>query len=583
MAASAATAYRTHHFQGASSPASESQRPRIAGGTLSITPVVLIAATLAYCRGTISRRIFRVWAALVEVRARRDIAKRRGAAPFPLMIGHVMKALGASAPMNRVDVEHALEDLAALGVVVMTKGRIVFVDDLDGILDRELRHEVVDTIERFEIGQKLDRGMILPRRMVSQWRRQARGSRVATAVLVGLLLRVMMHDDEYPDYRGCVKIRWLEMFSGGTRSGVKRALRAVERAGVFERLWAKQGVLDRYGQWYRLNPNVPVQGDQAKSPAPDPSRGQTDEVRSPVCGKVSENDPPHCQKVGENNPPCINQVSPSGRYKNQVHAYARLKSGAYQRFSSPSRPVVWWYIDPAHLSNPGSLLTLYQEAINRRHLQDRPGVLREVFIQAQRILRRYCKGAIPNPGAVMRSTLENWGRPRLGSGEDEDRASQLLARLDEGLARPAAEAMAGIGAAVVADNEVDEPDFDAGDTGFSGGQRTASDEDGGVGNGAVYPWEMDADRRRAYLERNVNAVTETLLLGDRCWHDESSPRPLQGAPIELVAVVDVDRESEGIFCPACESWRVGRIWYVKDERETGVWHARSGEPDKGSV
>ena len=123
----------------------------------------------------------------------------------------------------------------------------------------------------------------------------------------------------------------------------------------------------------------------------------------------------------------------------------------------------------------------------------------------------------------------------------------------------------------------DERDFDAGDTGPSGVRGTASGEDGGVGNGAVCPWEINPERR-VYLERNVNAVTETLLPGDRCWHDESSPRPLQGAPSELVAVADVERESEGIFCPAFESWRVGGIWYVK-----GVWHARSGGPEKGSV
>ena len=58
----------------------------------------------------------------------------------------------------------------------------------------------------------------------------------------------------------------------------------------------------------------------------------------------------------------------------------------------------------------------------------------------------------------------------------------------------------------------DERDFDAGDTGPSGVRGTASGEDGGVGNGAVCPWEINPERR-AYLERNVNAVTERFCLG----------------------------------------------------------------------
>ena len=550
--AAPATAYRTHHTQGAAAPASEPHRPPIAGGTLSVIPLALLAATLAYCRGIIPWFTFRVWAALVEVRARHDIAMRRGAAAFPFTVAHVVNALGgdADASMRQCDVDYALEDIAALGVVVMTKKRIIFVDDVDGILDPQLRDEVAEAIEDLEIGQTLHLGMSMPRQIVSQWRRQARGSHVAVAVLVGLLLRTMMENDKYPDYRGCVKIGWLQRFSGGTRSGVKRALRALEASDLFGRLWAEQHVLNRYGQWYRLNPDVPVDGDRAKPRAPHPDSGEADEVAATaaVCDKGGGNNPPpHCTFT-ENDPPDLNQVSPFGRSKNQVHAYAHKKPGAYQRLQNPQTrnlaphvtrlPVPWWDIQPQHLKNRSSLENLHRQAVDRGLMPAGDAGLREVAVQVERVLRKAREREIRNPGAVLRWTLEHPEAPRDGAIEDDERARALLADLQGASRDEAAQLMTSVEATVA----------DAAPTG--------ADNDAGCDEGR----DESAGEKGRYQSPA------------RCWHDDvySPHGPVPDFDLPAAA-------AEGVCCRTCGSVMVDGEWYMEDESAGVEARGTSGE------
>ena len=431
MAASAVATDRTHHRGELSPPCPEPHRPPIEGGTLSTTPLALLAAWAAYLLRLIDLRTYRVWWALVEVHARHEIVKRRGAHPCHFTVEHVIKALGVSAPMRRVDVEVALERLAELGLVVMTKRKLVFVDDVAGILLPELRHEVFDLIEDFEVGQWLDQPMSIPRRMISAWRQQARGSRVGMGVQLGLLLRIAFMS-RYGDYRGCVKGPWLEAFSGGSRSAVKLWLQRLERDRLFERLPTPQRVLQQHGQWWRLNPAVP---DEPHSPTREPTRAD-------FCGKVVEIGPPPCGQQTEIGPPLNNQVSPFGRSRNQIHGETPATFGASPHHLIEKRrltpdvnrlPVPWRDIQHPHLENPLSLRDIYHQVVDRGYVTAGKAGLLTVFTQTQRVLRgtrKPGKDRIRNPGAALRWSLEHLEAPRCGSDADEDKARALMAELD---------------------------------------------------------------------------------------------------------------------------------------------------------
>ena len=641
MAASAVATDRTHHRGESSSPYPESNRPPIVGGTLSPTPLALIAAWCAYLRGVIGWPQFRVWLALVEVHTRHEIVKRRGADPFHFTPEYVIKALGVSAPMRRVDVEVALEHLAELGLVVMTKTKLIFVDDVAGILLPELRHEVVDLIGALKIGQILTKAMKIPRRMVSAWRQQGRGSRVGVGVLLGLLVRTMMNDDEYGDYRGCVTGAWLEIFSGGSRSSVKRRLQALEKTRLFERLPTCQRVLQRYGQWWRLNPQVPKEAS--------------------VCGKVRDIGPPPCEQASEIGPPLKNQVSPVGRYRNQVHTMC-AEPGAYQRLQNQKtdRPAPhvdeqtthWWDIQSRHLKNRLSLESIHRQAVDRELMPAGDAGLREVAVQAQRVLRKAREREIRNPGAVLRWTLEHPEAPRDGAIEDDERARALLADLQGASRDEAAQLMTSVEATVAdvasigADND---PGCDEGRDGSAGekgaspaecwhdnvysphgpvpgfdlpaaaaegvvcrtcgsvvvdGQWCVEDQSTGdagveargpsgedVGRAGVEADSWSPTGSEVHLERlwsDDTDMTQGVVLASGgsavswyvCQHNDTHRRPVRFAGFDLESAAGVDREAGGLFCWTCEGWWVGDRWYRQDDEGGVRWYRRD---DGGGV
>ena len=634
MSAPAVVGDRTHHRGESSSPYPESNRPPIVGGTLSPTPLALIAAWCAYLRGVIGWPQFRVWLALVEVHTRHEIVKRRGSDPFHFTPEYAIKALGVSAPMRRVDVEVALEHLAELGLVVMTKTKLIFVDDVAGILLPELRHEVVDLIGALKIGQILTKAMKIPRRMVSAWRQQGRGSRVGVGVLLGLLVRIMMNADEYDDYRGCVTGAWLEIFSGGSRSSVKRRLQQLEKTRLFERLPTCQRVLQRYGQWWRLNPQVPKEVS--------------------VCGKVRDIGPPPCEQASEIGPPLKNQVSPVGRSKNQVHTIC-AEPGAYQRLQNQKtnrltphvdeQTIHWWDIQRRHLKNRSSLERIHRQAVDRGLMPAGDAGLREVAVQAQRALRKGRERQVRNPGAVLRWKLENPQAQRSGSCEDEDNARRLLADLEELSRDKAAEWMPRVEAAVAADeatvsgegrdgtggkraaaygmvdadrcwhDDVYAPDrplplFDLPAAAAEGvccrtcgsrmidGEWHMKDESAGVeargpsGEDVGRAW-VEADSRsptgsEVQLERLWSDDTGTaqgvvLASGGSavswygCQHDDTHQRPVRFAGFDLESAAGVDREAGGLFCRTCEGWWVGDRWYRRDGEGGVRWYRRDDE------
>ena len=412
----------------------ESHRPPIAGGTLSPTPLAVITAWIAYRDDLINRRTYRVWWALAEVADRRDIAKARGVHPFHFTVEHIIKCLSTSAPVRRVDVEVGFERLAELGLAVMTRTKIVFVNDFAAIHDRVLRHEVVASIENLEVGQFLDKPMTVPRRMVAAWLQEARGSRVAMGVELGLLVRIAFMS-RYPDWRGCVKGWWLEVFSGGSRSAVKRELQGLERDRKFERIETKQRVLNKCGQWWLLNPDA-TYGSEARAEEP---------TGTDLCGKVVEMGPLDSGK-GNKIGPLKNHIRPSDEKENHTQvSRARTRGVTHGVFTQhPKALSVGGHqqaqetlpaqgqrreslrgIQRWELRDPGAVNRLFEAAVEAGHVSDTLADRRLVFELACHAVR---VGKFA--GALFYRDLVTPAYHRFISAEDEDVAGRMLAELE---------------------------------------------------------------------------------------------------------------------------------------------------------
>ena len=426
MAAPAVSSDRTYpsHFSSHEFDKGDSRADKVPvpGGLIWLPPVAVLAAYVAFHEGVIAWPGYRVWWACVEVHARREIARRQGCALAPVSAAHVIDALGRDAPMPGVDVERNLEDLHLIVLGVLTKANIHFPDAIDMIQNADVRAGVASWAG--ELGQRLESRVGIPRRLVTAWRQQARGFPIPMGVAVGLVFRVLM-SGRYPDYRGHVKARWLERFSGGSGRSVQRAIASlVSEGGVFERLDVTQRELQRYGIRFRLKIEEKGKGERC---------GTSDELSS-----LPVENPVRCR------PSVEKPVAPDTRVKrNQKHAYTASNHGACQHDSglnsdnghrrtsegkentTRQRVRSLSRITRATLRDPEALQGLFEVAVEQSYarLEDRP-VIFALACHALRVGRDpaalFYQGVVKNP--AIRGYV---------SGADEDAAAALLAELGE--------------------------------------------------------------------------------------------------------------------------------------------------------
>ena len=393
----------------------------VPGGLIWLPPIALLAACIAFLSGVISWPAYRIWWACVEVYARRESARRQGCDLAPLTVAHVMDALGRDARLLRIKVEQHVEDLRLLGLLVLTRGGLHFPDVIEMIQHAGVRASVASWAG--ELGQRWESRMGVPRRVVTTWRQQARAFRTPVGVTVGVLFRVMM-TGRYTDYRGHVKVGWLERFSGGSRRSVKRAVAAlVSPTGPFERLDAGQREMQAHGGRYRL-------------------KVAEGEALAESCGTLDEVAPHPCEQLDEMAPPCIEPPAPgSPVQKNHCYTVYAGTSDTCQR-GLESRPAIEHRkietdelgqrrqrqslrsITRSDLRDPVTLQRLFEVAVENGYVKwgDRPAV----FALGQHALR-----VARNPGGLFYAGLVDPAIRQYADHRDEDGAALMIGRLGE--------------------------------------------------------------------------------------------------------------------------------------------------------
>ena len=380
----------------------------IPGGVYMISPLAAVSVWAAFKMKLITWRHLCVWIALYEVRTWRDTQELAQRNLFKFNPRRVAQALGKknAGPL----LKKGLADLEQLGLARLTPTHISFPESLDA-LPLELRTEALRMLNALG-NDNITRAIRMPRRLMRLIMKSNRPRPVRTAVLFGMLLRVMPVK-RYGWFKGCLTTALLVDVSGFNESRIKHERAALIGEGCFERLETPARVRRQHGDWYALGHVLPV-----------PSRLKT----------TTDQQPPAAPTEG-NPQPLMKKPAPSFGIETNQLLPAKPGASGLASIARPREAPSWAHMTPEDLREPRRRAALYEDACHRGVIGDSPAERLTFYAAIARALRL---GAI-NPCGMLRRIVQTTAYHGYIADCDEDQARAWLRELQP---QPAPEVLA---------------------------------------------------------------------------------------------------------------------------------------------
>lgn len=307
------------------------------GGYVIVSGIALLAAWWAYNERLIRYQDLRCWFALLELLSQRRASKRKSRLRLDIA---ALSRLAAGA--GDAAIRASLRRLEAAAMIVRAESSYEL--PVPQAADEATRLWSV-----IQLAPHVARPIPLPRRMV---RFLACNSKpVLTATILGHALRCLFLKSGRCSARGLCKATWIAIVFHVHERNVKAARKELVRLGWLTFDPAGQRFMNRWGKPARIN----------LAWKPDHQRHAIDDPTAPA----AELPPPLAANRAELPPPKENQ-NPCTRSKNQNPL--PQQTGACKSNGREGEPALS-NVQPHDLRSPERLEALFQEAVNRRLVQ----------------------------------------------------------------------------------------------------------------------------------------------------------------------------------------------------------------------
>ena len=379
----------------------------ILGGTCPLHPIQCCIVWAARQEKIITPLAFRVYFASHEVkfwRRKTESGQPYAYQPFGFQLTDLSRLL-PDAPEDKI--AKAFNELATVNLLNLTNQGLWFAESLDHTTLAERVKQRARTMFNQLHQDTRDKIIKIPRRLLKLIVQCGRRI-VRAATLIAMLLTTMLtkRADHHGGYQGCCKAEWIGEVFGVNAKRVNLERARLIREGWFRRIPTSQRVKNKWGAWVALN----LMASEPSEPVDD---SETTDV-----AKVQ---PPQAEFPSKMQPPLKKPVSPSEIFNNQKLSSGDPNPGDFQpkHLENPT----WLDIQPYDLRNDVRSETLWEQAIRRGHLKNRPSDRINFFAAIAHALRV----AKSNACGLFRTVVEK-GLWHFISQADECNAIQRLRR-----------------------------------------------------------------------------------------------------------------------------------------------------------